>query len=894
MLDASTEFDTAINQHFRNRGYVKVVLGAVNVTAQAAASVDKDASEAAYWSSTDIFNFKTVKYSYATTEEDVSLVDGSMYFLPEEDSGEEYCFNGWVSANLVSEGDCSLTINFSETVTFNDLTITFGTPFPTEFTITTDNGELTCTVDDVEAAIENTDDIFTSISGFTITPTTMSGGSTNVRFKVTGIAFGKIYNYTNDNITSTDETDCVSPITDSIPSYDLTINISDYDLFAQIENGENIVDELIINQPVFIWHGYDIGDGEIEWLDSMKLYLSSWSVTYNTITLIATDYFENHMSGSYVYGEVSEHTLYELAEQVFSDAGETEYTITDTLKNYTTNNPILNVAYKEALQEIANAGHCILAQLRDGTPAILDSYIDELESCAVEDYVAGDGEYIITNDSMTAYPGLTLETQKSEVDVVYTQYNYTTPSKTLGNTLSGSIHYNVAQSDTSSTLSWNMAFETTFSQPTKIQTTDREAQTDGTTTSLSGSSTRTTYGIYGKNAKFFLTTSEDSLDHGTTATVTYTSQTCDILSEGLELSVSGVEFNYASSSNLSTGNYFYATDMDELDTMISEGIAKYNSDVIQYDTSTSNSCVSKIDVSAYAGDYIGVSGYQFVKSNILAMVTDSDGYILQYLSPSIVASYGGFYYRQGDGRREQPPQGIWLDENAAYIYINGYVASSGGTYQSSRLWARYSPGMVSFCPDELEVTLETGAKVFNLDVTSLSTDDYSDVIPYFLVRAEELDETSDNMFVHKFRFAFSDIIYGQAHWEGSTGAYSYVQLTSDDTITMSVDVDGKAYATTTGTYVETTGDSGDALEWTNALISTEEEAKSLAEWLAYYYGSEIEYNITWRGDPRTEPIDKFMVLSQDGTKYIATYCYQNELVFNGAWSGTLKLVKAND
>ena len=61
----------------------------------------------------------------------------------------------------------------------------------------------------------------------------------------------------------------------------------------------------------------------------------------------------------------------------------------------------------------------------------------------------------------------------------------------------------------------------------------------------------------------------------------------------------------------------------------------------------------------------------------------------------------------------------------------------------------------------------------------------------------------------------------------------------------------------------------------------------LEEWISSFYAGEIEYEIPWRGDPRTDANDLFyMELKNGSERMIRTY--ENSLSFNGAWSGKMK------
>ena len=76
-------------------------------------------------------------------------------------------------------------------------------------------------------------------------------------------------------------------------------------------------------------------------------------------------------------------------------------------------------------------------------------------------------------------------------------------------------------------------------------------------------------------------------------------------------------------------------------------------------------------------------------------------------------------------------------------------------------------------------------------------------------------------------------------------------------------------------------------EWKNPLVSTIQHAKDLEEWLASFFLGDVDYQITWRGDPRTDANDLYYLeLKNLGKTLIRTY--QNELSFNGAWSGKMK------
>ena len=99
---ASKEYIESMKQPVRNRGYIKVSIGVVNSDAQNNAKVQKDRTPLTYFSDAQKpFDGYTVSKVYATSEQDLSKVDGSMYFLPEHNSGVTYYNNGIVTKELL-------------------------------------------------------------------------------------------------------------------------------------------------------------------------------------------------------------------------------------------------------------------------------------------------------------------------------------------------------------------------------------------------------------------------------------------------------------------------------------------------------------------------------------------------------------------------------------------------------------------------------------------------------------------------------------------------------------------------------------------------------------------------------------------------------------------------
>ena len=113
-------------------------------------------------------------------------------------------------------------------------------------------------------------------------------------------------------------------------------------------------------------------------------------------------------------------------------------------------------------------------------------------------------------------------------------------------------------------------------------------------------------------------------------------------------------------------------------------------------------------------------------------------------------------------------------------------------------------------------------------------------------------------------------------------------MTSEQTV--SIVVNGKEYQVTNSRYTIQHGTTGEEIEWENKLISTAQQAMDLEEWLSDYYMNPIEYQYSYRGDPRIDANDLFYLELKNRDESMVR-CYQNELKYSGAWSGAMKARK---
>lgn len=122
---------------------------------------------------------------------------------------------------------------------------------------------------------------------------------------------------------------------------------------------------------------------------------------------------------------------------------------------------------------------------------------------------------------------------------------------------------------------------------------------------------------------------------------------------------------------------------------------------------------------------------------------------------------------------------------------------------------------------------------------------------------------------------------------------SYSDMPNSTTYNIIVQVYGRRYDTQAEYYKETFGRSGNSKQWNNPLVSTEAQARSIAQWIHdNIYGS-VNYDIDYRGEPVIEAGD---TITQEN-KYLSdmkTLVLKNSIDFNGgAISGTMTTRRGN-
>ena len=399
MQNVSRKYKESMKEYIRNRGYIRAVIGIINSQAQRKAKIDLEKNELLYISNLEQpFSGSIPERIYAMPEENFTCVAGSMYFMPLEGSGYQLYNNGLVSSEILGE----IYIDFGgEEFDIKGLTVDFGNCFPVDFIVETNR--VTRTYSGNQKRDWMTEDTFNKTAFFKITPIMMINGQG--RLRVYRFSCGMTNTFTNDDVISFSNKEYVSPVTETIPSVDSELVIKNYDMYFSPDNSDSAIAYMEVGQEVRVSIGYDVsGHGNIEWLPERRTFLKSWKADESKAVFTSSDVFD-YMSGTYYRGEYKKEgiSLYDLAADVFEDAGIADYFIDSYLREIIVNNPLPAVSYPSALQIIANAGRCILKEERGGRIRIQSSFIPGMKASANNQADFSHVENVLKNDIKNAY-----------------------------------------------------------------------------------------------------------------------------------------------------------------------------------------------------------------------------------------------------------------------------------------------------------------------------------------------------------------------------------------------------------------------------------------------------------------------------------------------------------
>ena len=377
MQAASNEYKGMMRRKWRNPlSYLRVTIGLINQQAQSSAYIPEPSGYTYYSNLVKPMDNYQVKELYASCDQNYTMVDGSMYFLP-RDTADVVLNQGIVSDDLLG----AIEIRFPVQYDIKGLTVEFGKAYPVEFTIISDN--LTLNVTDNADGHYVTEEIFEGATFLRFVPVVMVNGQS--RFRINQITMGIGVYFDSKKILSATKKEHISPISEELPTIDFDVTVDNKDRAYDVENEESTVNFLEIGQRIEALYGQAMDDGTIEWIPGTSLALKSWSADDTEMGFQASDCFDG-MGGTYYRGQYHPDgmSLYDIAVDVLTDArvDYRDYWIDPYLKDVLVANPMPVVAHKEALQLIANAGRCILYQDRAGRIILKSSFVPDMSAAS--------------------------------------------------------------------------------------------------------------------------------------------------------------------------------------------------------------------------------------------------------------------------------------------------------------------------------------------------------------------------------------------------------------------------------------------------------------------------------------------------------------------------------
>lgn len=310
---------------------------------------------------------------YATGETNLHVLDGSFRLLPDS---VPYADAGFISQTLVSDSShprIILSFGSVHTRAVPGLTVVWSSmmnEWAAKFKLTAYKGTAvvsTITVSNNRSVYSETE---WEIYGYdSIAIDILEWSIPNRRARIEWIMVGLHKVYSKKDLVSYTHTSSRDPISAQLPKDSIEFSLDNSQKTWDAINPRGMFRYLYERQEMDVRYGMDV-DGETQWINGGKFYLSEWSAPSNGLeaSFTARDALEFMMTSNYTGRKTG--TLY----QMCYDALETlpsnvpSFYISEELKEYSTDISSEKTSYKNSdiLQLAANAAGMALYQTRDG------------------------------------------------------------------------------------------------------------------------------------------------------------------------------------------------------------------------------------------------------------------------------------------------------------------------------------------------------------------------------------------------------------------------------------------------------------------------------------------------------------------------------------------------
>lgn len=311
---------------------------------------------------TSVFDTKH-ECDYITFEKDFFAVGGNALILPESN----YLANGFVSSVMTDEeGNFSpiptIDISFGQIREFVGMTYTFVKDYPKQIRVTAFlDGERVSQFISEPDGLEFVDAVHHIQNCDRVRFEFLSMNEPYRRLRINRLLFGFVKVFETKDVISTKHTMSIDPVSSSLPSNKLSMHIANYDKGYNPDNPQGMWEYFKNGQPLRVRYGTTVNDN-VEWVDAAYLFLSDAPTVDGSVASFEANDLLSYMTNTYYKGIWREKgiSLYDLAVDIFEDAGVTAYEIPQSLKSVITYAPMPNLTHRECLQLIANAGRCVL------------------------------------------------------------------------------------------------------------------------------------------------------------------------------------------------------------------------------------------------------------------------------------------------------------------------------------------------------------------------------------------------------------------------------------------------------------------------------------------------------------------------------------------------------
>lgn len=346
---------------------------------------------------------------YATLEQDFMKVGSALRIISSDPIRNGYVGSAIASVSGAFATAPEFTVEFAEAKRFSALSITFSFDYATSVLIRTYLEGVQVDSRTVHPHSVNFTDAYLYDYCDTVVMTFDDLSAGLHRLRIQSVTFGAVKTFTTADLISLQHTMEVDPISSALPVSELVIQFNNLDKSFDPDNPTSDWEYFENGQPMTIEYGIYINDeSELEWVDGAKLFLSDTPVVDKaTVTFKASDRL-SFLTGMYYRGlyRPSGITLYDLAIDVLSDAGVSDYDVDMALQNVSVTAPLPVVAHRECLQLIANAGRAVLYCDTAGKIVLKcedDYYVDVTSSAQTK---FSDARYVLDGAEDVAYATL--------------------------------------------------------------------------------------------------------------------------------------------------------------------------------------------------------------------------------------------------------------------------------------------------------------------------------------------------------------------------------------------------------------------------------------------------------------------------------------------------------